>query len=120
MPVRLPPRWLPRVPRFVAVVAFFHITCFGWLLFAVKGLIDVPILLHNLLVPFAGGIELPATLLLFAAPLVLMEWFEERTGTLSIVGSWPRPLRLACYASVVAIIVLCGAVDRHAFIYFQF
>jgi len=109
-----------RVPRFVSVIAFFHITCFGWLLFAVKRLSDVPVLLHNLLVPVVQGRYVLITLLLFAAPVLMMEWAEERSGVVGIVGSWPKPWRLACYASVVAFIVLCGAVERHAFIYFQF
>jgi len=105
----------------LTVIAFFHVTCFGWLLFAVKGLPDVPVLLHNLFVPFEvhGRLAL-LTLLLFAGPLLLMEWLEERSGQLNIVKSWPRPLRLACYAALLAAIILCGAVERHAFIYFQF
>ncbi len=110
-----------RVPRALSIIAFFHITCFGWLLFAVKGLVDVPVLLHNLWMPAAvHGRYIVITLLLFAAPLLLMEWAEERSGVLAIVKTWPRPLRLACYASVAAFIVLCGSVERHAFIYFQF
>jgi D-alanyl-lipoteichoic acid acyltransferase DltB (MBOAT superfamily) len=114
-----------RVPRVVSIVAFFHVTCFGWLLFAVKGLSDVPVLLNNLRVGSAvHGRYVVMSLLLFAAPLVLMEWAEERSGMVSgvvaIVKSWPRPFRLACYASIVAFIVLCGSVERHAFIYFQF
>jgi alginate O-acetyltransferase complex protein AlgI len=106
--------------RWVNVVAFFHVTCFGWLLFAVKGLADVPLLLHNMLsFEFHGGLAL-ATLLLFAAPVVALEWAEERAGHAGIVKSWPRPLRLACYATLLAAIALCGAVDRREFIYFQF
>jgi D-alanyl-lipoteichoic acid acyltransferase DltB (MBOAT superfamily) len=107
--------------RVVSVVVFFHVTCFGWLLFAVKGLPDVPVLLHNLFVPFVihGRLQL-LTLLLFAAPLMLMELVEEWSGKTAIVKSWPRPLRLVSYASLVVVILLCGAFDRHAFIYFQF
>jgi alginate O-acetyltransferase complex protein AlgI len=106
--------------RSASVIACFHLTCFGWLLFAVKGLRDAPVLLRNLGEPvFHGGLVL-VTLLLFAGPLMLMEIMEERTGGAVIVKSWPRPLRLACYASMVAAIILCGAFDRHAFIYFQF
>jgi len=110
------------VRQALAVVAFFHVTCFGWLLFAVKGLPDVPLLLHNLFVApfeFRGRLML-LTMLLFAAPLLVMEWLEERSGEIHIVKCWPRPLRLACYAAVLAAIILCGAVERHAFIYFQF
>jgi len=105
----------------LAVVAFFHVTCFGWLLFAVKGLPDVPLLLHNLFVPFAiHGRLMLLTLLLFAGPLMLMEWLEERSGHRNVIKTWPRPVRLACYAASFAAILLCGAVGRHAFIYFQF
>jgi len=109
-----------RVPRVVSIVAFFHVTCFGWLLFEVKGLSDVPVLLNNLRIASVHGRYVVMSLLLFAAPLVLMEWAEERSGVVSIVRSWRRPFRLACYASLVAFIVLCGSVERHAFIYFQF
>jgi alginate O-acetyltransferase complex protein AlgI len=107
--------------RVISIIAFFHVTCLGWLLFAVKSLRDVPLLLGNLAGPFAlqGKLAL-LTLLLFAGPLLLMEYAEERSGTVAIVKTWPRPLRLAAYASVVVVIVLCGAVERHAFIYFQF
>lgn len=114
-------RFFAPLPRAVSVIAFFHITCFGWLLFAVKRLSDVPLILNNLRVPSAiHGRYIVMTLLLFAAPLLLMEWAEERSGGVTIVMSWPRPLRLACCALVVAFIVLCGSVERHAFIYFQF
>ena len=115
------PRPLGRLRHALAVVAFFHITCFGWLLFAVKSLADVPLLLHNLVAPFSlHGRLVLITILLFAVPLLLMEWGEERSGQTAIVKTWPRPLRLACYATLVAAIVLCGALERHAFIYFQF
>jgi len=110
-----------RVPRALAVIGFFHVTCFGWLLFAVKGLPDVPLLLRNLFVSSAvHGRYVVMTMLLFGGPLLLMEWFEERSGDAMIIKSWARPLRLAWYASAVVFILLCGAIERHAFIYFQF
>jgi alginate O-acetyltransferase complex protein AlgI len=106
--------------RSASAIAFFHITCFGWLLFAVKGLPDVPILLRNMGEASFHGRLVLMTLLLFAAPLMLMEIMEERADGVVVVKSWSPMLRLACYASIVAAIVLCGAFDRHAFIYFQF
>jgi D-alanyl-lipoteichoic acid acyltransferase DltB (MBOAT superfamily) len=115
-------RVMPRdrlVWRGASVVAFFHITCVGWLLFAVKGLVDVPVLLRNLAQPYFHGGMVLFTLLLFAGPLVMLELMEERAGG-AVVKNWPRPWRAACYASMVAAIVLCGALDRNAFIYFQF
>jgi D-alanyl-lipoteichoic acid acyltransferase DltB (MBOAT superfamily) len=110
-----------RLRHALTVFAFFHVTCFGWLLFAVKRLRDVPLLLHNMVAPFTlHGRLIATTLLLFAVPLVLMESIEEWSGRTDIVKAWPRPLRLATYAALVAAIVLCGALERHAFIYFQF
>ena len=116
-----PSGWKGGIRHALAAVAFFHVTCLGWLLFAVKGLPDVPVLLHNLFVPFeVHGRLVVITLLLFAGPLLLLEWLEERSGRMYIVKLWPRPLRLACYAALLAAIVLCGSIQRHAFIYFQF
>ena len=111
----------PRAWRIASIAVFFHVTCFGWLLFAVKRLRDVPLLLHDMVAPFTlHGRLIVATLLLFAVPLLLMEAIEEWSGRTGIVKVWPRPLRLATYAALVAAIVLCGALERHAFIYFQF
>lgn len=104
------------------VIAFFQITCFGWLLFAVQSIRDVPTVLHNMVSPFEmHGRLIFLTIVLFAGPLLLMELAEERSGLGSpIVKSWPRLARVACYATVVAAIMLCAATQRHAFIYFQF
>lgn len=110
-----------RIARAFAIAAFFHVTCFGWLLFAVKGLPDVPLLLSNMLhlSPVHGRMA-ALTILLFAGPLLLLEWAEERSGRLAIVKSWPRPARLTVYAALFCAILLCGATGRHVFIYFQF
>lgn len=109
------------VLRFVAILFFFHITCFGWLLFAVKSLHDVPVLLSHLMhLGGSRGVVALATMLLFGAPLLLLEWAEERWDNPMLIKCWPRAVRFACYIAIVAAIVLCGAVQRHAFIYFQF
>jgi D-alanyl-lipoteichoic acid acyltransferase DltB (MBOAT superfamily) len=106
--------------RVAGAAVYFHVTCFGWLLFAVNGLRDVPVVVRNLLVPSMHGRLAIGTVALLAGPLLLMELAEERGGGEAIVKTWPRPVRLACYASLIAAILLCGAFDRHAFIYFQF
>jgi hypothetical protein len=106
--------------RAASVVAFFHVTCAGWLLFGVKGLRDAPVVMRHLLEPSVNGGLTLLTLVIFAGPLLLMELAEERSGGRVLIKTWPRPLRLACYASLAALILLCGAFDRHAFIYFQF
>jgi alginate O-acetyltransferase complex protein AlgI len=100
---------------------FFQVTCIGWLLFAVKRLADVPILMDRLILDFrwtgAAGLLAVAGL---GLPLLALEWAEERAGTMDLVKRWPRPARLACYASVFALIVVLGAQETYEFIYFQF
>jgi alginate O-acetyltransferase complex protein AlgI len=121
--------WLARLPwerqrgwHITKAIAFFQVTCFGWLLFAAKSVRDVPVLLHNMITPFEiHGRMVLLTLILFAGPLMLMELAEERSAlSIPIVKTWPRLVRVTCYAAVVAAIMLCGATERHAFIYFQF
>ncbi|MDQ3813517.1 MAG: MBOAT family protein [Armatimonadota bacterium] len=111
-------RWLWRA---LTLIGFFHITCFSLLIFVVKDLSHVTLLLHNMFHPFVlNGWTALITILLFAGPLLLMEWAEERTDQMPIVKFWPRPVRFVCYATVLAMIILCGVVERHEFIYFQF
>jgi len=111
-----------RVGRAGAVFAFFNVTCIGWLLFAAPSLRDAGTLLRNTVAPALTHSRLVAvTMLCFALPLLAMEWAQERSGAaIPVVKTWPRALRLACYIAVFSAILLCGAVERHEFIYFQF
>jgi len=104
-----------------SVVGFFHLTCVGWLLFFVHDLGDVPILLGNIFDPFVWNGRIGfVTILVFASPLLLMESIRELRGKPLHLPAWPRPLRLAVFCAVAATIVLCGALQRQEFIYFQF
>lgn len=103
------------------VIAFFHVTCFGWLLFAVKALSDVPLLLNNLFKPFAfnGNVAL-LTIIVFALPLLAVELSAEGDGKSNIVLHWPKWARICSYGVTFLLIFLCGAASKHEFIYFQF
>lgn len=109
------------IVRVALVLAFFQVTCVGWVLFAVRRLADVPTLLTNLFAPSragdAAGLLVIACL---AAPLLALEWAEERSGRMDVVKVWPRPLRLACYAAAVAMLVAFSAQESYEFLYFQF
>jgi len=103
------------------VFLFFHVTCFGWLIFAVRKLSDVPLLLKNLFSPFEwNGHLLLVTLLVFALPLVLWDILNERRGVENVIQTWEKPLRLAFCTFLVLLIVFCGAMTSREFIYFQF
>ncbi len=107
--------------RLLHMAGFFTLTLFGWLLFRVHALSDVPLLLAQLFHfgPLTGKVAL-LSVLCFAGPLLLIEMAQERAGDLLVVKRWPPLARAALYAALLAALLLCGAVDKHEFIYFQF
>ncbi|MEY2933303.1 MAG: hypothetical protein RL033_4052 [Pseudomonadota bacterium] len=113
----------PATPRvtFRGVVCFFHVTCLGWLLFGVKRLSDAPLLLHNLFdAPQLNGLTQLATLLSFAAPLVLLDVLQLQRDDLLVIQRFSPLVRVAVYAGVFAAILLAGSPGAREFIYFQF
>lgn len=108
-------------PTILGVVCFFHVTCLGWLLFGVKQLSDAPLLLRQLFdsVPLNGLTGL-ATLLGFAAPLLLLDALQLRSGDMRVIQRFPPALRVPVYVGLFAAILLAGATGAKQFIYFQF
>ena len=103
------------------LASFFVFTCFGWLLFRVDQLSDVPLLLGNLFSPFAwNGKMALLTMACLLPPLLLVDILQERSGDLMVVKRWKAPVRLALYGVLCAYIVMTGWVERIEFIYFQF
>jgi D-alanyl-lipoteichoic acid acyltransferase DltB (MBOAT superfamily) len=108
-------QFLARLWNFTTLVVFFHLICFGWLLFAVRKLSDVPLLLSGMFSPFVvNELNGVLTILLLGGPLL---WIERSENT---IHEWSRAARLALYAGMVAMIVISGAVETYEFIYFQF
>ncbi len=105
------------------IISFFQVTCFGWLLFAVKSLGDMPILLYNLFTSFALNERMALStvvVFLFPALLVAVEiWAEQRDETVVVVD-WPKWARVTSYAITFLLILLFGATGKNEFIYFQF
>ncbi len=107
--------------RVVAGLIFFGATLFGWLLFRVNMMSDTVPLLHHLFLDWqwSGKLAL-VSLVLFATPLLLIEFAQERRGDMLAVKGWPAPIRYAIYSLFVFAIVASGSMERYAFIYFQF
>lgn len=113
--------WSARLSHAALVVLFFQVTCFGWLLFAVKDLRDVPLLLRNIFNPFELNFEMAAlSIVFFVAPLFVLDWYQERSRDMLVVKTWRPTVRLAVYATLFAYILLCGVPAGQEFIYFQF
>jgi D-alanyl-lipoteichoic acid acyltransferase DltB (MBOAT superfamily) len=103
------------------MVLFFQVTCVGWLLFGVKELRDAPLLLRNMLRPFElNGLTALMTLAAFAAPVLVIDWLQYKSGDMLLIKTYSRPLRASIYAAAFVAILLWGATGAKQFIYFQF
>jgi alginate O-acetyltransferase complex protein AlgI len=108
-------QFLARLWKFTTLVVFFHFVCFGWMLFAVRKLSDVPLLLTGMFSPFVvNELNGVLTILLLGLPLLWIERSEP------MIPEWSRAARLALYAGMFAMIVVSGAAETYEFIYFQF
>jgi alginate O-acetyltransferase complex protein AlgI len=107
--------------RVLKAAAFFQLVCFGWLLFAVHHLSDVPVLARQLVSPFEfNGKAALIDLVIFAAPVMLLDLAQFKGGSMTAIKSWPRPVRVMVYATLFGLIVLSGRPGGQDFIYFQF
>lgn len=108
------------VSRWFRRMGVFALICGSWLFFRANHMSDVMTLLRNIGNWEWNGRLAVLSLLIFVGPLLLLETMQERKGNLLIVKTWPRPVRLAVYAAMIAAIVLAGSVAQRQFIYFQF
>ena len=113
-------RW-KTLSKLMSVVFFFHVVCVGWLLFAVQDLGDVPVLLRGLFAPFEMNADMAIlSILVFAGPVLLIDYLQERSGDMLVIPSVPWIPRLCVYSTLFAYILLTGVPGGNEFIYFQF
>lgn len=105
------PRVSLLVPRWLRVLVFFHVTCYGWLIFRATSLAQVGQMTAALLHPFhALSLQMAVPLIQLASVSLLMFLFWRIR----------RPeLRAVCYAALLYLILFRGGQPR-SFIYFQF
>lgn len=117
-------RWFQRLPRLLAWLIMFHLTCIGWLIFRAPSLRQMGTLMQNLFFHFAPatvdvtGLLVP--LLLFTVPLVLIHLWEARSDDLLLVPRLPLGLRYSVFVATMYLILLFGNFGGAEFIYFQF
>jgi D-alanyl-lipoteichoic acid acyltransferase DltB (MBOAT superfamily) len=104
-------------------VVFFHLVCYGWLLFRADGAGQIVTLTGDLFVGWpqvathAGAL---ARVIWFAWPLIVMDVFQARASNLLVALTWPWPMRTAMYVTCFYLAVVFGAIETVEFIYFQF
>jgi hypothetical protein len=102
---------------------FFHLVCYGWLLFRADSAHHIATLTAALAGPWRlSGAEVGvlARIAWFSWPLVAMELAQWQSGNLLAALTWPWPLRTAVYVALFYLVVIFGSIDGVPFIYFQF
>ncbi len=107
----------------LSVLLFFHLTCFGWLLFRVEDMTQATRLLTALIAgPFLDPLSLPLLKMVAAAgvPLALFQLYQYYRRAAEPWVSWPVVVRAVFYVILFYGIVIFGAPETNEFIYFQF
>ncbi len=111
------------VAFWACAVLYFHLTCFGWLIFRV-GSVEQLFRIVKAIVGMRSlaGLELPSVVVFVAAalPLTIFQIYQYKKNDLEPWVRWPSWLRVVCYLALFYGIVLFGAPERNDFIYFQF
>lgn len=122
---RLFTRWRGRdrslwFPTWLRVLAFFHVTCAGWVLFRVNHLGDMGPLFRNLVSPGNLNLAWIAAIVIYLLPLLILDFINERNGDMLRIKRLPVLARASVYGLLFFYILVCGKVDGSRFIYFQF
>jgi len=104
-------------------VVFFHLVCYGWLLFRAETAGQVATMTGGLLHGWATAsqhLSIPAHVLWFSWPILAMQFFQTRANNLLVALTWPWPVRVGVYVVMFYLVVIFGAIEGVQFIYFQF
>ena len=109
--------------RALQTVLFFHLVCFGWLLFRAESVGQVGDILYRICTDFtASGYTSYAMgmIVFFFAPFFIYEAWLERKGDLLALTKVRWGWRAAAYTYVAYMLLLCQPLITTEFIYFQF
>ncbi|MEA1927530.1 MAG: MBOAT family O-acyltransferase [Candidatus Auribacterota bacterium] len=107
----------------LSVLFFFHLTCFGWLIFRVSDLGQAgemlsAIFTNNFWEPVCGPLLLIVGA--FGIPLAFFQIYQYYRRELEPWISWPWWIRAGFYLVLFYGLVIFGAPGTYDFIYFQF
>jgi D-alanyl-lipoteichoic acid acyltransferase DltB (MBOAT superfamily) len=130
---RLLEPWLERIApagrrarQALAVVSwafFFHLICYGWLLFRAESASQIATMTGALATGWqdvGSHAGLLVRVLWYSWPIVAMQFFQARAKNLLVALTWPWPVRAGVYLAMFYLVVIFGAIDGVEFIYFQF
>jgi alginate O-acetyltransferase complex protein AlgI len=119
---RLDSRLPERVMRPLYIILFFQFVCFGWLLFRADSFGQI----SQFTAAMFAGIDMSVVagylpkLVVYISPLLVMQFFQYRTGNLNVLLSSPLLVRVAFYLLAFFAMMSLGNLSASQFIYFQF
>ena len=121
-----PARWTarPTAAQVLGVIAMFHFTCYGWLIFRAGSVNQIGAMSASLVRHFDPGSvavqPLLVPLVMYVTPLLLVHAVEASANDTLIVPRMPVGVRYSVYSALFYCIMLFGNFGGADFIYFQF
>ncbi len=110
-----------RERTWLALPLMFTLTVLGWIIFRSPNLESMFWMVSHLgVIPSGSSLATLRLMVLTVSPLLLIWFFQARSGDLSVVQRLPRWLRVSLYATCAALTLVYGVRGEAEFIYFQF
>jgi len=104
------------------LLVMFHLTCYGWLLFRAKSLLQIADMSAALAHPLAAvPVDTLCRVAVLCLPIIIVQIIQHRTGRLEFMRlRWlPAAGKAAVYSVLLYCAIFHGAAPQ-AFVYFQF
>jgi len=111
-----------KVPLFIKIIFFFHLTCIGWLIFRAPSIGQFFQMFRGLLFNF-GTFNFSSFInkgFLYILPLLLIQIIQYATNDLMILRKANVFVRSCSYYILLVLIIIFGVTGGQEFIYFQF
>ena len=112
-----------KLGRGLRMIIFFHLICLSWLLFRAESMTQVWEMLFAVFTNFVITdffVYAASMLLFFAGPLMILEYWIEKSGDLLIIPNSHWILRAALYLYFITMLWVFPPLSNQVFIYFQF
>ena len=114
---------LAAAKRTVVTIVFFHIVCFGWLIFRCESLAQIWQFPYRIFTQWhmdQNAWEQFAVLGVLIVPVIVIDLLSEFLRDTDFVTRWPWPVRGLSYVAMLIVLAALGARGQEEFIYFQF
>jgi D-alanyl-lipoteichoic acid acyltransferase DltB (MBOAT superfamily) len=115
--------WSRKLWNIITWIVFFHLVCYGWLLFRAESNAQIISLSKSLWTGWnyvGASSGMLVRLIWFCWPLWCIQYFQIKSRNLLAPLCWPWPIRAASYCILFYLVILFGAFHVVEFIYFQF